>query len=123
MPARPHSEGMGTRATIGTSVLMFQVAMIIYARFIPSRYFCWAPLDTDSDFAITVFVHNRALSGQEVRQRYRIPERGHEGRSIQHVKDIISQYEQTYGRADGAQVTLTYRINGVNPQRWIWPPP
>jgi hypothetical protein len=115
-------EARGTRTAIGISILVCQLAMIAYARFVPSRYFCWAPLDSDNEFAIAVSIHNRTFSAREVRQRYRLPEHGHDGRSIQHIKDIISQYEQTYGRAEGANVTLTYRVNGGKPQQWIWPP-
>jgi hypothetical protein len=70
-----------------------------------------------------VAVDGRALTAEEIRQRYRRPQKGVNNRSIQHEKDIIMQYEQTYGKNDTAEVTLRYRVNGGAEQVWHWPPP
>jgi len=110
------------RTLIGVSILVFQVAMIVYARFVPSRYFCWAPYDIQSDYRIDVKVGDRTLTPAEIRRRYRRPRQGTDNRSIQHVMDIISQYEETYGRNDHAQVALRYRINGKEEEQWRYPP-
>ena len=110
------------RKSIGITFLAFQVGMIGYARFVPSRYFCWAPYDSQNDFAIEVVIGGRALSPQGIYQRYRRPQQGTDNRSIQHIIDILRQYEQTYGRNDHARVVMTYRVNGREEKAWQWPP-
>ena len=39
------------RTCLGLELLLFQVAMIINSRFVPSRYFCGAPMDSQNLFA------------------------------------------------------------------------
>jgi hypothetical protein len=69
-----------------------------------------------------VDVGGRRLSDAEVSQRYRLWQYGWEAHSYQNLIDVITQYEQTYGKGDNAQVLLEYRINGNAPQVWRWPP-
>ena len=109
------------RAILGGGLLLFQLAMIGYARFVPSRYFCWAPYDIQSEYRIDVSIGGQNLTPVQIRQRYRRPKQGVDNRSIQHVMDIIEQYEQTYGAADHAQVRMKYRINGKAEQAWRYP--
>ncbi|MCU1261253.1 MAG: hypothetical protein JWO80_4138 [Bryobacterales bacterium] len=109
------------RIAAGAALLLFQVAMVIYARFVPSRYFCWAPFDTQTDYRLQVSVGGRLLTSREVRARYRRPQVGTDNRSPQHVIDILQGYEQTYGAADHAQVVMRYRVNGKQEQVWRWP--
>ena len=110
------------RTTVGGGMLLFQIAMIAYARFVPSRYFCWAPYDIQSAYRLDVSIGGRALTPAQIRSRYRRPKQGVDNRSIQHVMDIVQQYEQTYGAADQARVVMNYRINGKEEQEWRWPP-
>jgi hypothetical protein len=44
-----------------------------------------------------------------------------DNRSIQHVMDIVQQYEESYGRSDHAAVVMRYRINGKAEQEWRYP--
>ena len=122
--ARQLSKRMGRamRTAFGITLLLFQLGAIVYARFVPSRYFCWAPYDSQNQYEIEAVIDGKPLTAQQIRQRYRRPKRGVDNRSIQHVKDIIQGYEQTHGRADNAQVTMRYRVNGGKEQRWKWPP-
>ena len=110
------------RTIIGVSILVFQLAMIVYARFVPSRYFCWAPYDVQTDYQITTVVNGRRLTDSEIRARYRRSPRGTDNRSPQHVMDILQGYEERYGRKDHAQVTMRYRVNGKEEQLWRWEP-
>ena len=110
------------RTALGVSVLAFQLVMIGYARFVPSRYFCWAPYDSQNHYEMEVTVDGKRLDSDEIRQRYRRPQKGINNRAIQHEKDIIMQYERTYGRNESAEVTLRYRTNGGEEQLWRWPP-
>lgn len=110
------------RTIVGVSILAFQLAMIIYARFVPSRYFCWAPYDVQTDYSITAVVNGRRLTDSEVRARYRRPQHGTDNRSPQHVIDILRGYEERYGRRDHARVILRYRVNGKGEQLWRWEP-
>src|SRR5262249_28708370 len=109
------------RAAIGGAILLFQLGMIGYARFVPSRYFCWAPYDIQSDYRLDVTIGGRKLTAAEIRKRYRRPKQGVDNRSIQHVMDIVRQYEDTYGAADSASVVMKYRINGKAEQEWRYP--
>jgi hypothetical protein len=110
------------RTVIGGAILLFQIVMIGYARFVPSRYFCWAPYDIQSEYLLDVTIGGRKLTGAEIRNRYRRPKQGVDNRSIQHVMDIVQQYEQTYGAGDHAQVLVKYRVNGKAEQEWRYPP-
>jgi hypothetical protein len=109
------------RLAAGVALLVFQLAMIVYARFVPSRYFCWAPFDVQTEYKLQVTVNGRPLTGKEIRSRYRRPQAGTDNRSPQHVIDIIQGYEQNYGRSDQAQVVMRYRVNGKQEQVWRWP--
>jgi hypothetical protein len=109
------------RAILGGGLLLFQLVMIGYARFVPSRYFCWAPYDIQTEYRLDVSVGGKMLTPAEIRQRYRRPRQGVDNRSIQHVMDIVRQYEETYGRTDPAQVRMKYRINGKEEREWQYP--
>jgi hypothetical protein len=110
------------RNFIGGGILLGQLVMIGYARFVPSRYFCWAPFDIQSEYRLDVSVAGRPLTPAQIRSRYRRPKQGVDNRSIQHVMDIVQQYEESYGRNDHAQVLMKYRINGKAEQEWRYPP-
>ena len=110
------------RIIVGGSILLFQLVMIGYARFVPARYFCWAPYDIQSEYRLDVSIAGRKLTAPQIRSRYRRPRQGVDNRSIQHVMDIVRQYEETYGREDHAEVSMKYRINGKAEQEWQYPP-
>lgn len=108
------------RMMLGVLVLTAQVAAIGYARVVPSRYFCWAPYDALSVYELGVALDGQPLPAEAALARYRL--RGNrDNRSIQHVIDIIEQYEQTYGRSDRATVRLRYQTNGREWREWRWP--
>ncbi len=111
------------RWTIGVALLLFQFGAIVYARFVPSRYFCWAPFDMQTDYGIEASVNGERLNAAQIRQRYRRPEKGTDNRSVQHVIDIIEQTEQRYHPRDKTEVTMKYRINGKAEQVWHYARP
>ncbi len=106
---------------IGIALLLFQLAMIGYARFVPSRYFCWAPYDMQTDYRLEVTVNGIPLTPNQILRRYQRPARGTDNRSVQHIIDIVQQYEEGYGGPDQAQVLMKYRVNGKEEQNWRWP--
>ena len=106
------------RAAIGGSILLFQVVMIGYARFVPSRYFCWAPYDTQTEYWISASVNGRPLSGAEIRARYRRAGHGFDNRSPQHVIDILQGVEERTAADARAEVSLKYRVNGKEEREW-----
>lgn len=112
-----------TRTLAAVALLGFQLAMIGYARFVPSRYFCWAPMDSQNLYRITVVIGGRELLPAEISERYRQPAEGGNWQAVQHVLDKVGQYETTYGRGDGARVLVSYTVNGGPEQAWTWPPP
>jgi hypothetical protein len=111
------------RWTIGLSLLALQLGAIVYARFVPTRYFCWAPFDMQTDYRLEVRVNGRKLSPAEIQQRYRRPAGGTDNRSSHHVMDIIAQAEQGYHPDDQTEVQMTYRVNGKQEQQWRYQQP
>ena len=112
-----------TRTLVAIGLLGFQIAMIGYARFVPSRYFCWAPMDSQNLYSITVVIDGRELDPEAIEARYRQPAKGGNWQAVQHVLDKVRQYEQTYGRDDSARVVVAYTVNGGPEEMWTWPPP
>jgi len=113
--------GMWIRASIGIIFLLIQIYMIGYARFMEARYFCWAPFDSQNEYVLSVEVNGRTLTNKEIEKRYRRPPRGLDSRSIQHLKDVVMQYESTYAQSEEAQVWLMYTVNGNQRPVWKWP--
>jgi hypothetical protein len=111
------------KSAIVLALLLFQVVMIAYARFVPSRYFCWAPYDMQTDYQLEITVNGSPLTPAEIRQRYRRSARGTDNRSVQHLIDIIEQSEKRYGAGDSTQVFMRYRVNGKEEEEWRWPNP
>jgi hypothetical protein len=112
------------RTVIPLLLFAFQLGAIVYARFVPTRYFCWAPYDTQTDYTATATVNGRKLSAAEFRQRYRRPARGFDNRSPQHVFDMLEQVEQKWFKAsERATIVVKYRVNGKEPREWRWPHP
>src|SRR3954447_9605481 len=114
------SRGALMRTIAGVSILAFQLAMIGYARFVPSRYFCWAPYDVQTEYWIKTVVNGRKLTGAEIRERYRRAQHGTDNRSPQHVIDILEGVETRYAHTGHAEVTMRYRVNGKEEQVWRW---
>ena len=109
------------RTVIGLAFLGFQVFMIGYARFVDSRYFCWAPYDIQTEYRLNVTVNGRPLTAKQIQARYKRPRAGADNRSPRHVIDILQGYEETYGRNDRAEIVMKYRVNGKEEQEWRWP--
>ncbi len=112
------------RTLIPISFFVFQLGSIIYARFVPTRYFCWAPYDTQTDYTASATVNGKKLTAAEFRQRYRRPARGFDNRSPQHLFDMLEQAEQKrFDLGDRATIVVKYRVNGKEPLEWRWSHP
>ena len=110
------------RTTIPILLFSFQLGAIVYARFVPTRYFCWAPFDTQTDYVATSVVNGHELTAAEFRQRYRRPKQGFDNRSPQHVIDMFQQVEEKRAAVgDRASVIMRYRVNGKEVREWHWP--
>jgi hypothetical protein len=112
------------RGWIAIAFLLLQLGSVIYARFTPRRYFCWAPNDYVVEYQLAVNVHGQPLSPEQVRDRYQIdPGSIREVEyPAEHLIDNFQQYEKTYGRNDGAEVRLQWKYNGHPELRsWQWP--
>ena len=109
---------MKNRFIIGILFLGLQVALVVYARFIPERFFCWAPYDIHTKYIVKVTIDGQLLSNEETRLRYRYKPEGWEQRSIFNIISQIEQYETTYGKSDKAHVEVVYSINGKPEETW-----
>ncbi len=109
---------MKIRFTIGIIFLLVQLSSVLYARFIPERFFCWAPYDEHTFYEISVEIHNHELTKNEIQNRYGFFAEGWEPRSIHNIFSMINQYESTYGKNEGATVRVLYAINGHEKELW-----
>ncbi|WP_323789237.1 hypothetical protein [Psychroserpens sp.] len=109
---------MKTRFFIGLLFILLQVGSMVYARFIPERFFCWAPYDTHVNFEVFVTIDGKTLTPKATEARYRYKMKGWEQRSIDNIFLLISRYESTFGKADNAQVLMVYSINGHEEKEW-----
>ena len=110
------------RQAVGIVFLLLQLASMVHAQFVPSRWICWAPNDYAIWYRLDVRVNGHSLSPEEIENRYQLPGESVYQNPPQNIKDIIRQYEQTYGRKDQTEVNLLYREAGGPPQQWQWPP-
>lgn len=107
---------------IPAGLLMFQLGAIIYARFVPTRYFCWAPFDTQTDYVATSLVNGHRLTAAEFQKRYRRNQHGFDNRSPQHVIDMLEQVEEKRAAlGDKAKIVMRYQVNGKELREWRWP--
>jgi hypothetical protein len=110
------------RIVIPILLFVFQIGAIAYARFVPTRYFCWAPFDIQTDYLAKSVVNGHELTAAEFRARYRRPMLGFDNRSPQHVIDMLQQVEEKRSAlGERAAITMTYRVNGKEPREWHWP--
>ncbi len=108
------------RFRIGILFLTIQFVSILYARFIPARYLCWAPYDSINEYSIGVTLESgEKLTDTEIKERYRLPAAGRDNRSIEHVIRVIRQRE-SYKQVPKS-VLLKYRTNGGVWKEWAWP--
>lgn len=112
------------RVLIPILLFVFQLGAIVYARFVPTRYFCWAPYDTQTDYRATAIVNGHRLTAREFQKRYRRAMHGYDNRSPQHVIDMLQQAEEKHAQpGDKTTIVMQYRVNGKEPLEWRWPPP
>lgn len=104
--------------SIGILFLILQVSVIIYSRFIPERFFCWAPYDEHTYYEIIVKDNGKTLTSEEIKERYHYKPKGWEPRAIHNVFNMISQYEKTYATENDIEVVVNYSINGLKNETW-----
>ena len=110
------------RILIPILLFAFQLGAIVYARFVPTRYFCWAPYDIQTDYTAKAVVNGHELTAAEFQKRYRRQRRGFDNRSPQHVIDMLEQAEEKHAAAgDQTTIVMNYRVNGKEPREWHWP--
>lgn len=109
---------MKLRFFISSLFIVIQIALIIYARFIPERFFCWAPYDIHTKFEVNGNINGEDVGTKELSWRYGYRMQGWEQRSIYNVFSIIKQYETTYGKEDIVEVKVNYSVNGHQEQVW-----
>lgn len=109
------------RRQIGVVFLLLQLAAIVHARFVPSRWLSWAPNDYAVRYQLDVRVNGHSLSAEEIETRYQLPAEHIYQNPPQNIIDMLEQYERTYGRNDHAKVLLRYCVNGRDSAEWRWP--
>jgi hypothetical protein len=111
------------KTLLAALLLVWQVGMVVYARFDDARYFCWAPHDVIWTFRIETQIGDKKLDSLQSYQRYRYRRMAMDEHSIEHLFRAIRQYETTYGKDDHARVTVQYRKNNGPVLEWHYPEP
>ena len=107
---------------IPSALLIIQFVAICYARTVPTRYFCWAPFDMQTEYDARATVNGHQLTEKEFRARYRKPQHGGDNRSPQHVIDMLQQAEEKHAAmGDRSIIDMQYRVNGKELRHWHWP--
>jgi hypothetical protein len=120
--SHPASIGRTLGTIVPALILAFQVGAIVHARSVTSRYFCWAPYDTQTAYSARAIVNGHQLNRKEFQQRYRRPQVGTDNRSPQNVLDMFQQREEKAEKlGDHTTMDVTYAVNGKEPQEWHWP--
>jgi hypothetical protein len=94
----------------------FQVLGIVVARIHDHRFFSWAPFDELSSYEIESVLEGKKLTDSEIRDRYFIPAKGRENRSITHIFRILEKAEET--QPQKAKVIVRYSTNGKAEEIW-----
>lgn len=115
--------GWATRARIsaGAALLLFQLAGIVYARGVDTRYFAWAPYDRISIFELKARRGSEELGPEEIAARYRLPNSKRDNRAIEHVIAVVRQVETSKDVAERVEAELRYRVNGGPERTWRYP--
>lgn len=112
---------MKARFAIGVLLLVLQAGAIVRARFAPDRFFCWAPFDQQTKYAIGVSIGDEGLADAQIAKRYRRPSEGVDNRSAHHLFDIITRAEKKFEPAGRSRVLVRYSVNGHPEQEWRYP--
>lgn len=111
------------RITVPIMLLGFQMGAIVHARSVTSRYFCWAPFDTQTAYTAHAVVNGHELTPKEFLLRYRRPERGFNNRSPGNAFDMFEEREEKAEKlGDHTTIDVTYTVDGKGPYEWHWPP-
>lgn len=108
---------------LGIGFLLLQLALIVHARFIPERYFCWAPFDQCTRYRIEVSIGGKSLDHEAIGARYHIAPDFWDARAAANILSVVRRYETTLGRDDKAEVRIYYKVNGRPERLWKWPRP
>jgi hypothetical protein len=54
------------RQWLAVGFIVLQIGLIIQARFIPERFFCWAPHDAQVQYELDVTVTGKKLTPEEI---------------------------------------------------------
>ena len=111
---------MKVRYFVGIIFLGIQFLSIVYSRFIPERFFCWAPYDEQIFYEVKASNSERFLTKYELEKRYHRNVEGWEQRSIYNLFNIIEQYESTYGKKDSLHIEVKYSKNGHKEKKWLY---
>jgi hypothetical protein len=103
--------------------------LFLAAQFVAGLYWIGAqeqhvfitPYDGRTTYRLFVTVGGRALGTDEIVKRYHIPAADLAARTPEAIKMIIRHVESVYATDERAIVRMHYRLNGAEPEIWLWP--
>jgi hypothetical protein len=110
--------GRPWRTWLAVAFLSLQLVGVAWARFVPTRYFAWAPNDYAVEYSISAKVDGRALTAAEVESRYRLAQHGLYEFPPEHLIDGLRSVERLYPRGRHGEVHVRYRLDGHAPRAW-----
>lgn len=84
-----------------------------------TKLFNWAMYHTNAQYSIAATINGINLNDKTFFERYRFKRQGSEGRSMEHIKRKIIQYERWYGTGDTCIIHIQYHEN-LKPNSWHW---
>ena len=109
------------RTLIPILLFAFQLGAIVYARFVPTRYFCWAPYDIQTDYVATATVNGKQLTGAEFRRRYCGLQRSLDNRLARRSEDNRAKLGEQASLAMQIRIdeqTFRWRVAEIYDQWW-----
>jgi hypothetical protein len=109
------------RQSLGIGFLLLQVGSIVRCQTVETRFLCWAPYNYMTEYRLDVRIQGRALTPAEIQARYHHAAHDVYENAAANLIAMLQQYEETYGRSEGATLVLRYRVNRGPEQVWRWP--
>lgn len=107
------------KRSLAALLILGQIAGIVAARFVPERFFCWAPYEEVTLFEIEATLDSRPLTSGEIQERYGMARNGRQDRSIHNVISVLRWRESR--EKNPVTVRLNFTTNGRPQQVWAWP--
>lgn len=100
--------------------LIFQLGMIIGAKFSSNRYFTWAPHDIQTSYKLRVVLDSVELPPEALYSRYGLYNVGIEDLPADHLIERFTEYERLHLSSNTESIKFEYSVNGKERHQWLY---